>query len=178
MWKYNDTDELYHYGVLGMKWHHHKSRLKEYDKKYEEGANKILNTSKNMSEVNRRLTKLNNQLNKEYADSIEYGKKRAKRLSIMKKSAKIIGGTALVAGGAYLVKKYIENERQNQIQMRKNAQEASRRLDNLIKESNKAVNNFTNSVIKNKNAYDISGRRIIKKHPTISDYNNFFGVGR
>ena len=32
MWQYNNTDELCHYGVLGMKWHQHRARVKEHKK--------------------------------------------------------------------------------------------------------------------------------------------------
>ena len=27
MWQYRSTNELYHYGVIGMKWHNHKTKV-------------------------------------------------------------------------------------------------------------------------------------------------------
>lgn len=108
MWQYNNTDELYHYGVLGMKWHYHKRRLKEYNKEYERETNKILSTSKNNREITKRLTSLEKRLDKKYSDSIKFNEKRIKKLSVMKKTVKIaLGATAVIAAGAYAVNKYI-----------------------------------------------------------------------
>ncbi len=97
MWQYNNTNELYHFGILGMKWGHHKARLAEYDKEYEKGTNKILNTSKSSKETNRRLTRLTNRLDKKYADSIKYREVRQQRVNKIKKTAGYAAGAAVVA---------------------------------------------------------------------------------
>ena len=128
MWTYNNLDELYHYGILGMKWRHHKARLAEYDREYEKRANKILNTSKTYREVDRKMNNLEKELDKKYADSIQYKLKRDKRI----KALKIVGAAAVTASiAAIKIGKTIKDTKANAAK----AREACKNLDNLIKSS-------------------------------------------
>ena len=171
MWKFNETnnlpgkslyhssDELYHYGIPGMKWRHHKARLAEYDKKFERGTNKILSSTKNMNSANKKLNSLERKLNKEYKDSIDYKIKRDKRIKI----AKVVGGTAAVAAGAYAVRKYFQKkgikiETDSARKARELASE-NKRLDNLLSSSTKNLNNFSKDFITKDNLNKIANSK-------------------
>lgn len=156
---YHSADEIYHYGVLGMKWRHHKARLAEYDRKLEKGTNHILSKTKNMNSANKQISNLSKKLDREYKDSIEYKIKRDKRI----KAAKVIAGSAIVAGGALAVykmfkKKGIKFETERARKAREWAAE-SKRLDNLMSNSTKNLNKFSNEFITKDNLNRISSSR-------------------
>ena len=111
MWKYNETgylpgnsiyhssDELYHYGVLGMRWHNRKAKLQAYNNtlvkqrraKASANVTKLRNSNASANKINKARLK---------ADKInrsKYGQTRGQILAkglVRNLGANIIGGTA------------------------------------------------------------------------------------
>ena len=107
MWQYNNLDELYHYGILGMRWGHRKS-YKNYSKRLFR-PHKRNYTSKDYNEVKRLNKKKLNQLSNDQIKIINKRKqletdyKRLNKGKIAKGMA-IVGSTAAFTASVITIK--------------------------------------------------------------------------
>ena len=127
MWKYNETDnlpgkslyhstdELYHYGVPGMRWRYRKSRLQEYNNNLvrlrRNKANQNITKLKNKGVSNKRIEKAKIKADK--INRSKYGQTRGQILAkglVRNIGANVLGGTAYKIAkeaGADKLAKYI-----------------------------------------------------------------------
>ena len=121
MWTYNQTDELYHFGIPGMKWGHHNrsqlsAELKEL-KGYERYAKKHpnrLNTSKLSTHIrNKQINKIKKEIHKiDTAQRKKSIKRELRKNKLSKSGLTTLQGLNVFGGGynAYTAVKAAKNK--------------------------------------------------------------------
>ena len=132
VWKYTYQDELYHYGVPGMRWGHRKARPVSTERARMQSAKKAQQANKDEAAYKR--------AKKQYKQTDEYKAKRAKAV----KAGAVVAGTALAAYGAYKLSKVAKNKAYNI-----NMERGRKAADDYMKQWGEERAKYINEVLKN-----------------------------
>ena len=192
MWEYRHPDELYHYGVPGMKWSRRKARghggpgIYLNKKRQLAGDKRDLAALKRGEHLSVGLTKKRQEAfdkrdmrllekriaknERELAEKAQRGKKSVDKNKIMKKAITAAIVVGAVAGGAYAAKKYMEkkgNTRATYSMSRLKDNQPWNRVDVVGKRIPAKPSSYSMSRSKDTqpwNRVDVVGRKVVKRY--------------